>query len=78
MTARKKPDDKNSDHTVPPDNNWTPEKDLGDNPVQNEPSGDLGPETGPQGTDMESNVPGRSKPASEPVDNAATDEPGRH
>jgi hypothetical protein len=29
-----------------------------------------GPETGPHGTDQESNVPGRSKPASEPAEDA--------
>lgn len=39
-----------------------------------EPSDELGPEVGPDGSDMESNVTGRSKPASDGIAEEERDE----
>lgn len=73
MTSQQEDGNKNEDRTVPPDADWNPEEDIGESLVDVEPSEDLGPETGPRGTDPESNVPGRAKPASEGVEATTND-----
>ncbi len=71
-------DHNNEDRTLEPsDGDFQPVEDQPPTiATGGEPADELGPEIGPEGTDPESNVTGRSKPASDGVANEEHQEDG--